>query len=55
MVKDIIRTADDEEPICIRCENLDCDEDELCEKRCGPQHGWAGYCREVEEEQNDIS
>lgn len=35
--------ADDEEPNCGRCDNC-CSNDAVCEM-CGPEYGWAGYCR----------
>lgn len=43
-----IYNCDDEEPICTRCDNQDCEE--LCSKMCGPEHGWYGYQRTEEEE-----
>ena len=39
----IIYTADDEMPICIRCDNVGGKFD--CEKYCGPKCGWYGYKR----------
>lgn len=43
-MKEIIYTADDEEPKCERCVHCDCDE-YLCVSRCGAEHGWHGYER----------
>lgn len=45
----IIYTADDEEPICSRCDHL-CDSfgcDFKCDEYCGPEHWWNGYERTV--------
>lgn len=41
-------TADDEMPVCERCEN--CNEENVCENRCGPKYGWHSYIRITEEE-----
>lgn len=38
-----ICTADDEEPDCNKCDH--CNDDYLCVKNCGPEHGWGGYER----------
>lgn len=45
-----VRTADDEEPICIRCVNQD-----LCNdgKFCGPKYGWRLYERRVKGDNNE--
>ena len=45
-----IYTADDEEPKCERCENI-CEPIDYCVERCGPEHGWNLYSREVIEEE----
>lgn len=34
-------TADDEEPTCRNCDHNG--DDFLCDKSCGPVHGWWGY------------
>lgn len=47
-----IYTADDEEPRCGRCDNVD-GNDELCVERCGAEHGWGGYSRTEESEVNE--
>lgn len=41
----IILNADDEEPICLRCDNFGEPYDDICEK-CG-NTGWSCYHREV--------
>lgn len=41
--------ADDEEPKCSRCDNMDFSE-EQCEKYCGAQHGWCRYSRTEKKE-----
>ena len=38
-----VYTADDEMPDCGRCDHI-CDGFK-CDKSCGPEHGWWGYCR----------
>lgn len=43
-------TADEEEPDCMRCENLKQDTkdengDDYCYACCGPAHFWNGYVR----------
>lgn len=38
-----IFNADDEEPDCMRCGH--CSDAYDCCNNCGPEHGWAGYCR----------
>lgn len=45
-----VYTANDEEPKCGRCDNI-CESDELCIKRCGPEHCWGGYIRTVNEQE----
>lgn len=46
-----IYTADDEEPMCNRC--IHCNDDFLCRKYCGPEHGWYGYERtEIKEKES---
>lgn len=51
MREEVIYTADDEEPNCNRCDNIECAY--LCIHRCGAEHGWYGYERseliEIEE------
>ena len=44
-------TADDEEPICGRCDYFYSDGD-LCGSLCGPENWWNLYCRSefIEEE-----
>ena len=45
----IILTADDEEPNCIKCDNLT----ELLRCRwCGAEFGWANYERSVKVEED---
>ena len=44
----ITRTADDEDPDCMRCINVNSDDD-FCKNECGAEHAWCCYCR-VEEE-----
>jgi len=45
-------TADDEEPMCIRCELFE--SDDICVERCGPNHGWNLYCRSEFVEESNI-
>ena len=45
-----IYTADDEEPICSRCENFGGGFD--CEGSCGSRKVWYGYLRLEEKEEN---
>ena len=47
---ELVYTANDEEPKCGRCDNI-CESDELCIKRCGPEHCWGGYIRTVNEQE----
>lgn len=51
MNKYITHTAHDEDPDCMRCINVDTD-DEFCKVFCGAEHAWSGYCRceEIEDE-----
>lgn len=51
-IKMTIYTAEDEPPKCIRCDNVIAS-DELCEKSCGSEHGWAGYVRVAIEGKED--
>lgn len=47
MEKDIyetVYTADDEEPVCTRCDNMNIPYT-WCERYCGAEHGWNGYKR----------
>ena len=37
-------TADDEEPMCKRCDDLCCG---LFCNKCGPEYGWAHYVRTI--------
>ena len=45
--------ADDEEPDCMKCLNVgngsytdhDGKKKDFCSTQCGPEHGWAEYCR----------
>ena len=37
-------TADNEEPMCVRCDNINW-KDEWCSECCGSDKGWAGYRR----------
>lgn len=48
----IIHTADDEEPICTRCDNLE-NKYECCTRWCGAEHGWYCYRREEVIKEND--
>ena len=51
MAKYITHTADDEDPDCMRCINIDAD-DQFCKTFCGAEHAWGGYCRyEIVEEE----
>lgn len=38
-----VYTSDDEEPECIRCDNINYDT--ICTTRCGARQGWDGYKR----------
>ena len=40
----IIFTADDEDPDCMECDNVDMPT-EFCGSTCGPEYGWCGYKR----------
>lgn len=44
LMKEIVYTADDEEPNCNKCCHCDCD-GYLCIKQCGSEHSWNGYER----------
>lgn len=44
-------TVDNEIPLCCRCDNATA-EVGWCEKYCGASHGWNGYRREDEEEED---
>ena len=47
-------TADDEEPICERCDYFYSDGD-LCGSHCGPANWWNLYCRsEIIEEEPEV-
>lgn len=39
---ELINTADEEEPVCTRCDNQ-YNDDKFCVKYCGPEHGWRAY------------
>ena len=41
-------TADEEEPICERCDNF-CESEDFCIETCGAYHFWNSYERTVEE------
>lgn len=41
-----IMTVDNEEPDCGRCDHI-CDDDKLCNKYCGAEHGWNLYTRTI--------
>lgn len=41
----VLLTADDEEPICSRCDNNDYEH--ICYNMCGAKKGWQGYERAV--------
>lgn len=41
---EMIYTADDEEPQCQKCDNLNAP-DAFCINTCGGGHGWYGYQR----------
>lgn len=43
-----VHTADDEEPDCMRCDNV-CASDEIC-NQCGPEGWWCHYRRTEREE-----
>lgn len=52
MEKDIfetIYTADDEEPNCGRCDNINAPHT-FCNGNCGAEHFWEGYKRTEKEE-----
>lgn len=40
----ITHTADNEEPVCMNCDNNDIGDD-FCINKCGAKHGWGGYER----------
>ena len=40
----IIYNADDEEPLCGRCDYV-CDSQSYCDTNCGSEHFWNGYER----------
>lgn len=46
-----IYTADDEEPICTRCEYFGGGFD--CENSCGSKKAWCGYLRLAEKQDNN--
>ena len=50
MAKIRIYTADDEKPDCNKCDHCDND-DYLCVRSYGPEHGWSGYERIEREEE----
>lgn len=37
-------TADDEEPDCMMCDHVERNY-EFCQENCGDEHGWYGYVR----------
>ena len=43
-------TADDEEPMCIRCDHI-LDPIEYCIDSCGPDHAWSRYIRTSDEKE----
>lgn len=45
-------TADDEMPVCGKCEHV-CDDFD-CGANCGPEHGWWGYRRYVRTTQDGM-
>lgn len=47
-----IKTADDEEPNCGRCNHINA-ADEWCYRFCGAENGWNCYEREVEEDDTE--
>lgn len=47
MSKYIQYTADDEDPDCMMCINIDAD-DQFCKTFCGSEHSWGGYYRQEE-------
>lgn len=48
----IIFTADDEEPSCFRCMNVTTEiPTKYCCDKCGPEYGWAHYCRPIHEKE----
>ena len=51
MSRYITHTAYDEDPDCMRCINVNSDDD-FCVNECGAEHAWCGYRRleEVEDE-----
>lgn len=44
MSKHVTYTADDEIPICTKCDNVDLD-DKFCINHCGAKRGWPCYYR----------
>ena len=48
----IIYTADVEDLLCERCDNMNGQED-ICANRCGAEHGWFLYSRTVFEEEEE--
>ncbi len=43
-MRQVIYTADNEEPKCNQCCHVNRDES-ICMERCGPEHAWFGYER----------
>ena len=48
----IIYTADEEEPLCERCDNVN-EQEDICVNRCGAEHGWFLYSRTVIEVEDE--
>ncbi len=53
MSRYITHTADDEDPDCMRCVNVNAEFD-FCKNKCGAEHAWCGYRRleKVEDERS---
>lgn len=52
MAKSITYNADDEEPICGRCDHIN-DSDKWCMKNCGGANSWNGYRRTEIRKENE--
>ena len=52
MMNEIIFTADDEDPVCHRCDNYDTPY-EFCIENCGAEHWWGGYKRKITKIRSD--
>lgn len=46
------KTADDEEPNCMSCDNQ-CQDESFCGRFCGPEHSWSRYTRQEVDDETD--